>query len=319
METPARLRAIAFDKTGTITTGQPTVVGVTGMNGHTDSEVLARIGALEANSDHPLAGAIMRCVGECGITYPRAEDVQVIPGKGARGRIDGREFWLGSHRYLEERGQETPELRKTLEHFSRAGHTVIVVGNDQHICGFIAVADTIRPEAAALMRDLREAGLEHTILLTGDNQGTAAAIAREAGIKETRAELLPSDKVSAIEALVREYGHVAMVGDGINDAPAMGRATLGIAMGAAGSDTAIEAADVALMSDDLTKVTWLIRHSRRTVAIIRQNIGLSLLVKVVFAVLTFVGHASLWAAIAADMGVSLVVISNALRLSRSGR
>jgi Zn2+/Cd2+-exporting ATPase len=195
-----------------------------------------------------------------------------------------------------------------------AGHSVVVVGDDRHVCGLIAIADAVRPEARSIVDALHGAGIEHVVMLTGDNQATARAIADQTGVLEVRAELLPADKVHAVEELVKQYGAVAMVGDGVNDAPAMARATLGIAMGAAGSDAAIETADVALMSDDLSKLPWLIQHSKRTLGIIRQNITLSLSVKTLFVVLTFAGKASLWAAIAADMGVSLLVIFNALRL-----
>jgi Cd2+/Zn2+-exporting ATPase len=316
METPARLRAIAFDKTGTITLGQPAVVEVVAMNGHTEEELLERAGAMETHSDHPLGRAIMAFIASRAIEPSRAEDFQLLPGKGATARFKNRAYWLGSHRYLEERGQETPEVHARLAELSRAGRTVVVVGNDEHVCGFIALADTLRPGARETIKELRSLGVPHLVMLTGDNRGTAETIARDAGLEEFRADLLPEDKVDAVESLVRDYGQVAMVGDGINDAPAMGRASLSIAMGAAGSDTAIEAADVALMSDDIAKIPWLVKHSRRTLAIIRQNISLSLGVKAVFVVLTFLGHASLWAAISADMGVSLIVISNALRLLR---
>ncbi|MCL4396122.1 MAG: HAD-IC family P-type ATPase, partial [Chloroflexi bacterium] len=223
-------------------------------------------------------------------------------------------YWLGSHRYLEERGQETPEVHAQLDSLAHSGKTVVAVGTDDHVCGLISLSDTVRPESAAIVEALRRAGIEHVIMLTGDNRGTAEAVARETGVDEVRPELLPQEKVLAVEELVRRYGKVAMVGDGINDAPALGRATLGIAMGGGGADAAIEAGDVALMSDDISKLPWLVSHSRRTLNIIRQNIGLSLAVKLLFAVLTAAGHASLWAAIAADMGVSLIVIANALRL-----
>ncbi len=199
---------------------------------------------------------------------------------------------------------------------AHAGRTVVVIGTSDHVCGFVGLADAIRPEARKSVLEMRNAGIRHIVMLTGDNRGTAEQIAAQTGVDETRAELLPADKVAAVDELVQRYGAVAMVGDGVNDAPAMGRATLGIAMGAAGSDAAIEAADVALMSDDLSKLPWLIRHSTKTLRIVRQNIALSLAVKGIFVVLTFAGSASLWAAIAADMGVSLLVISNALRLIR---
>jgi Cd2+/Zn2+-exporting ATPase len=193
---------------------------------------------------------------------------------------------------------------------------VIVIGNEKRVIGLIALADALRKDSRTAVEDLRRVGVEHIVMLTGDNRPTAEAIARATGVDEIHAELLPEDKVAAIEKLVGTYKHVAMVGDGVNDAPAMARATLGIAMGAVGSDAAIETADIALMSDDLSKIPWLIRHSKRALRIIRQNITLSLAVKAVFVVLTFAGFASLWAAIAADMGVSLLVIFNALRLLR---
>jgi Cd2+/Zn2+-exporting ATPase len=192
----------------------------------------------------------------------------------------------------------------------------VVVGDESHVCGLIALADSVRPAASDALKALRSAGVRHLIMLTGDNRPTAEVIGRDAGVDEVLAELLPADKVAAVESLVARYGQVAMVGDGINDAPAMGRATVGIAMGAAGSDAAREAADIALMSDDLGKLPWLIQHSRRTLTTVRQNIAFSLSVKVMFVVLTLVGTASLWSAIAADMGASLVVILNGLRLLR---
>lgn len=316
METPARLKAIAMDKTGTLTEGRPAVVQVVGMNGHTDAELLERAAAMEAHSDHPLAKAIVEFASAQGIRPQPAETFSITPGKGATARLNGKDFWLGSHRLLEERGQETPAVHDEIEALARTGRTVVVIGNETHVCGFLALADRIRTESKAAVAEMRQAGIEHVVMLTGDNRGTADVIGRETGVAEIRADLLPSDKLDAIADLVGRYKDVAMIGDGINDAPALSRATLGIAMGAAGSDTAMEAADVALMSDDLSKIPWLIRHSRRMMGIIRANIALSLGVKAVFVGLTMLGHASLWAAIAADMGVSLLVIFNALRLLR---
>lgn len=319
VEAPARLEAIALDKTGTLTEGKPTVVEVVPLNGHDAKELLARVAALEVHSTHPLGRAVVAYARQQGVPIGPAEDLQIIQGKGATGRFNGREYWLGSHRYLEERGQETEEVHQRLKALAKAGRTVVVVGNASHVCGFIALADAVRPGAEQTLQALRDVGVKHVVMLTGDNQGTADAIARETGVDEVQAELLPADKVTAVEALVAKYRQVAMVGDGVNDAPAMGRATLGIAMGAAGSDAAIETADIALMSDDLSRIPWLIRHSRRTLAIIRQNIGFSLAVKALFVVLTFAGYSSLWAAIAADMGASLLVIFNGLRLLNSAR
>jgi Cd2+/Zn2+-exporting ATPase len=219
-----------------------------------------------------------------------------------------------SHRLLEARRQESPEIHQQLETLEARGASVVVVGNDEHVCGFLAIADRIRVGAKESVTELRRAGVLKVVMLTGDNRGTADVVARETGVDEVRVELLPADKVTAIEDLVEKFQQVAMVGDGVNDAPAMARSTLGIAMGAAGTDAAIETADIALMSDDLSKLAWTIRHSRRTLSIIRQNILAALGVKAVFVLLTLLGQASLWAAIAADTGMSLLVVFNALRL-----
>jgi Zn2+/Cd2+-exporting ATPase len=271
---------------------------------------------LEARSEHPLARAVLAYAKEHGIGAQPADDFAILQGRGATGRIGGRLYWLGSHRYLEERGQGTPDIHQRLEAMSGAGQTAVVVGNEEHVCGLIAVADSLRPESRGAIDAIRSAGVEVVVMLTGDNRGTAEAIGRATGIDEVRAELLPAEKVAAIDELVERYGQVAMIGDGVNDAPAMARATLAVAMGAAGSDAAIETADVALMSDDLSRLPWLIHHSRRTLRIVRQNIFFSLGVKALFLALTLFGFASLWAAIAADMGASLLVIANALRLLR---
>ncbi|MFQ5784942.1 MAG: heavy metal translocating P-type ATPase [Alphaproteobacteria bacterium] len=318
IEQPAQLKAIAFDKTGTLTRGQPSVTGVIPLNGHTEEDLLQRAVALEARSAHPLAQAIVDYAGRLGVEPNAADDVQVLPGKGVTGRFRGEEFWLGSHRYLLERGQETPDVSAQTDALERDGRTVVVIGNRAHVCGLIAVADTVRPGTREVIDALHGRGIAHLIMLTGDNRATAAAIAREVGVDEVHAELLPEDKVAAVEKLVSKYGTVAMVGDGVNDAPAMARASFGIAMGAMGSDAAIETADIALMTDDLAKLPWLVGHSKRTLAIIRQNIGFSLGVKAAFVILIFVGFATLWGAIAADVGASLLVVANALRLLRAG-
>ncbi|MBX9792293.1 MAG: heavy metal translocating P-type ATPase [Pirellulales bacterium] len=319
MEVPGKLKAIAMDKTGTLTEGHPEVREVVPLSGHTEAEVLAIAAAVEARSEHPLARAILRASADQGVHPVAAEGFQAIKGKGATASINGKLIWLGSHRMLEERGQETPQMHERLTRMEADGSSVVVIGKDEHVCGFIALADRIRPDAKKAIEQIRAAGIQHIVMLTGDNRGTANAIARESGVDDVRAELLPEDKLVAIEELVRQFGQIAMVGDGVNDAPAMARATLGIAMGAAGTDAALETADIALMGDDLMGVPWLIDHSRRCMRVIGQNIALSLGVKVAFVVLTLMGSASLWAAIAADTGASLVVVFNGLRMLNAGK
>jgi Cd2+/Zn2+-exporting ATPase len=316
LELPARLVALALDKTGTLTRGAPAVVGLEPLNGHTEDELLVRAAALEAHSTHPLARAIQTRAAERGLVVEPATEVRAVPGKGVSGHYRGEPFWLGSHRFLLERKLDDDVARSHAMRLEHDGRTVVIIGNDDHVCGLIALADTVRPESSALIRTLHQAGVKHVVMLTGDNRATAEAIAREVGIDEVHAELLPEEKVAAIEELVARYGTVAMVGDGINDAPALARASFGIAMGAAGSDAAIETADIALMTDDLSRLPWLVRHSRRTLAVIHQNIGFSLGVKALFVGLTFAGYATLWGAIAADVGTSLLVVGNALRLLR---
>ncbi|MDD4456164.1 MAG: heavy metal translocating P-type ATPase, partial [Syntrophotalea acetylenica] len=314
LEAAGSLKILAMDKTGTLTEGQPEVQVLVPLDGHTEEELLTRAAALEATSEHPLARAILRKARASGITVVPAEHYQALPGKGGEGMIDGRAFWIGSHRLMHEKNQDLADIRKRVEALEDAGHTVIALGNDRHVCGLISVADRLRKNVPRILDAIRQAGVEQIIMLTGDNQGTARAIAAEAGVDDHRCELLPEDKVEAIGRLVRKHRTVAMVGDGVNDAPAMAAATLGIAMGAMGTDAALETADVALMADDLAKLPWLIRHSRRTLRNIQQNIGFALGIKLVFIILTMLGLATLWMAIAADTGVTLLVIFNSLRL-----
>ena len=318
LETPARLKVLALDKTGTLTYGRPEVQRVVPLNGHTAEEVLERAAGIESLSEHPLARAVVRKARREGIPIERAQSYSAVKGKGAQAVWNEQSFWVGSHRFAHEMGLETPEIHEQAEALEDAGHSVVFMGNDRHICGIISIADEVRPNAAAAVRELHEAGIRRVVMLTGDNEGTARAVAAATGIDDCRAELLPEDKLEAIQSLAREFGRVAMVGDGVNDAPAMAAASLGIAMAAAGSDAAIETADIALMSDDLSRLPWLMRHSRRTLRVIRQNIGFALGVKAVFVLLALAGQATLWMAIAADMGASLVVIFNGLRLLNGG-
>jgi Cd2+/Zn2+-exporting ATPase len=318
LEAAGRVKVFALDKTGTLTKGHPEVQAIIALSGHTRPEILARAAALEAHSEHPLAAAVMRKARAENVTPLVAQDFRAIKGRGAEAMIEGRLFWVGSHRLLHEKGGEESEIHAHAQRMEDAGHSLIVVGSDRHVCGLISVADTIRPEAPALVRQLKAAGVRHVAMLTGDNQGTADAVGRAVGVDEVRAELLPEDKMQAIQEIARIHGPVAMVGDGVNDAPALATATIGIAMGAAGTDAAIETADIALMSDDLARLPWLVSHARRALCIIRQNIAFALGLKAVFMVLALLQVATLWMAIAADMGASLLVIFNALRLLRDG-
>jgi Cd2+/Zn2+-exporting ATPase len=316
LESPARIKVVAMDKTGTLTRGAPVVQRVIPLNGHSREDLLQRAASLEAQSDHPLARAIQQRAEEEGIPFQPAENCKAIRGKGAEGLIDGRLFWIGSHRFLHEKAEETEELHQTALGLEDDGHSVIIVGNDRHVCGLISVADALRPESQSAVEGLKRSGVDKVVMLTGDHEGTAQAVADSIGIDAYRAGLLPEDKVREVESLVGRYRQVAMVGDGINDAPAMAAASVGVAMGVAGTDAAIETADIALMSDDLRKLAWLIRHSRRTLRVIKQNIIFSVAIKALFITLALAGAATLWMAIAADMGASLVVIFNGLRLLR---
>jgi len=314
LEAAGHLHTLALDKTGTLTTGQPEVQSMVTLNGHSERELLELAAALEAGSEHPLARAILRRAKQVGIEVQTAQQFKAFPGKGAEGSIGGRLFWIGSHRMLHEKSLETPEILDRAAELEDAGHSVVVLGNESHVCGLLSIADGLREDIPQIVTEIRDAGVQRIVMLTGDNAGTAKAIAAKTGIDEYHCELLPEDKVEAIGRLVREDKTVAMVGDGINDAPAMAAATFGIAMGTMGTDAALETADMALMSDDLSKIPWLIRHSRRTLRNIQQNIGFALGLKAVFIGLTLLGMATLWMAIAADMGATLLVVFNSLRL-----
>jgi len=319
LEQAGRIKVVALDKTGTLTHGRPEVQNIIPLNGHTEEELFARAAALELHSSHPLAKAIVRKAEQLHIAVSPAEKYRELRGRGAEGSIDGRNFWLGSHRMLHERKVEESDLHLIIETLEDAGHSVVIVGNDDHVCGLISVADSLRDNAPSMVADLKKAGVEKVIILTGDNRGTAQAIREKVGANECFAELLPEDKMNAVEQAKSRYGLVAMVGDGINDAPALAVAGIGIAMGTAGTDAAMETADIALMSDDLSRLPWLIHHGRHTLNVIRMNIGFALGVKVLFMCLALANIATLWMAIGADMGASLLVILNALRLLRGNQ
>ena len=317
VEAPGRTTALAMDKTGTITMGEPEVAAVYPLGDASEADLLSLAGALEARSSHPLARAILGKAERDGIAVKAAEDTRTVPGRGLEGNVGGKGVWLGSDRFAAEKGFGSTIPSDLRDRIEEAGSTLVAVGDDRGVTGLLELRDRIRPNAKWIVSQLHAQGVKKIIMLTGDNERTARAVAAEVGIDEVRAELLPEDKVTAIEELVAEHDMVAMIGDGVNDAPAMARAHYGIAMGAVGSDAAIETADIALMTDDIGKVPWLIGHSRRTMSIIRQNIGISLATKALFVGLTAFGMATMWGAIAADVGVSLLVVANALRLLRA--
>ena len=323
LEAIARLRALAVDKTGTITEGRPVVQGVESLGGHSEEEIVRMAAAIDAHSPHPLAAAVVEHATKRGIRFERALDYQNRSGRGAQGVIDGHAFFVGNHRFTHELGVCSEDIERRLARIEEKGQSVVVVGHRPHddckgeVLGIIAVGDAVRPKARDAVRLLHEAGVEKVVMLSGDNQRAATFIAQQVGIDEARGDLLPEDKVAAVKALRGKFEVVGMVGDGVNDAPAMATATVGIAMGAAGTDAAIETADVALMQDDLSKIAETVRLGRRTLGIIRFNIGFALALKVIFLVLALLGHTSLWLAIMADTGATLLVVANALRLLRN--
>ena len=322
LESIAKLKALAVDKTGTITEGKPQVQGVEMLNQKSEQDILRIAAAIDDHSSHPLAKAVVDHAKNRGVAFPRAENYQARSGRGAEGVVEGHAYFVGNHRFTHELGVCSEEIERRLAAIESKGQSVIVVGHRPHdncageVLGIIAVGDTVRPHAAQAIRALHAAGIESVVMLSGDNQRTADSIAKQVGIDEARGDLLPADKVEAVKALRAKHGSVGMVGDGVNDAPAMATATVGIAMGGVGTDAAIETADVTLMTDDLGKIAETVRLGRRTLGIIRFNIGFALALKALFLGLTLFGHASLWLAIMADTGATLLVVANALRLLR---
>ncbi len=327
LEELARLRAVALDKTGTLTLGEPRLVGGQCANhvGQSPQEcpecldLLAKAAAVEARSGHPLARAVVRAAQALGVAdrYGLAQRVESQPGRGVQGEVAGHAVRVGSHAYVHEGRAEEDDFCRRVDAVSARGRTAVVV---EDVCcagrAYGVVADTLRPEAPAVIRALKGMGILRTVMLTGDNPAVAERVARAAGVDEFRAGLLPHQKVEAVGALLERYGTVAMVGDGVNDAPALARASVGIAMGAVGSDVALETADVALMGDDLWGLPRAVRLGRRVVAVIRQNVAFSLATKAAFLALAVAGVATLWMAVFADVGVSLLVILNGMRAGR---
>jgi Cd2+/Zn2+-exporting ATPase len=312
LEGARRLKAIALDKTGTITEGKPKLVAWEPIGGAPRDRVEAIAAALAGQSDHPVSRAIAQGLG---VSTRPVTSFKALAGRGVQADVDGVDHVLGNHRLIEERGQCSPALEALLKAHEDAGRTVTLLASAGGVLGVFAVADTIKPSSRDAVAALKALGIT-PVMLTGDNQATASAIAREAGVAEAIGNLLPDDKLAAVKALQLQHGPTAMTGDGINDAPALAQADIGVAMGAAGTDIAMEAADVVVMNDDLRRIAETVRLSRSTHAVLLQNITLALGIKAVFLVLALFGSATMWMAVFADMGASLLVVANGLRLLR---
>jgi Cd2+/Zn2+-exporting ATPase len=333
LEEGRKLRVVALDKTGTLTHGRPVVTDVVPLSTQRAEELLQLAASLDAPSEHPVASAIVAAwtksdetpagstdaarlssVDKSGELLP-VEGFESITGRGVMGIIGGDKYFVGNHRLAEENKVCGPHVEEVLHRLEAEGKTTVVLTTDKAALAVLGVADTLRETSIEALKALHELDVR-SVMLTGDNATTAQAIAAQVGIDDARGDLLPEDKLTAIEELLREYSHVGMVGDGINDAPALAKAAIGFAMGAAGTDTALETADVALMQDDLRKLPLFIRLSRQTGRVLAQNITLAIGIKVVFFILALLGKATLWMAVFADMGASLLVVFNGLRLLR---
>jgi Cd2+/Zn2+-exporting ATPase len=320
LEETGAIKAIAFDKTGTLTQGIPMVTDYIPVTNQNPDELLKLIAALENRSQHPLAAAIMKKAEESNLAYQSVEidEFTSITGKGIKGKVKGLMYYVGSPGFIEEivKNGIDQDCKKMIEELQNAGKTVMMAAIEEHIIAVIAVADEVRESSKAVIRKLHELGIEKTIMLTGDNLGTAHAIGKQVGVTDIQAELMPQDKLAFIKQLREKYDKVAMVGDGVNDAPALAASNVGIAMGGAGTDTALETADIVLMGDDLRKLPFTVKLSRKALTIIKQNITFALGIKIVALLLVIPGWLTLWIAIFADMGATLLVTLNGLRLLR---
>jgi Cd2+/Zn2+-exporting ATPase len=318
LEEGRKLRWLALDKTGTITHGKPVQTDFVALNGWSESDVRSLAASLAARSDHPVSRALAEAAKRDGIALRDVEGFEALPGRGTKGVMGGKVYHLGNHRLVHEQGRCSDALEAQLSALEEQGKTVILLTDGQSVHGLFAVADTVKDSSRQAIAELHALGVK-TVMLTGDNAHTARAIAAQVGIDEALGDLLPEDKLKAIEAKMGKNGEgemVGMVGDGINDAPALARSDIGFAMGAAGTGTAIETADVALMDDDLRKLPRFVRLSRQTHVLLIQNIVLALGIKAVFLVLTLAGAGTMWMAVFADVGASLLVVANGLRLVR---
>ncbi|RLE00537.1 MAG: cadmium-translocating P-type ATPase [Candidatus Aminicenantes bacterium] len=316
LENSGKWQTIVFDKTGTLTKGQPEVIEIVPLENMSQEEILGLAATVESRSEHHLARAIREKAEEWRLAGEEPTDFQSLTGRGAQARINGRLYFIGNHRLFEEKKLCTPELDKLMDKLESANYSLVIIGDETKALGVIIIADALRPEASRSLRELRALGVKKLMMLTGDNRKTAEVLARQLEMDDFAAELLPEDKIEAIRRLIAQGEKVAMVGDGVNDAPALAMATTGIAMGTAGTDAALETADIALMKDNLLGLPLVVQLGKKTLKIIKQNITLSLLIKFIFFALTIPGLATLWMAVFADMGASFIVIFNGLRLLR---
>ena len=314
METAGKVRVVAFDKTGTLTTGKPTVTDVVASGDISDEKLLEIAGTLEARSEHPLADAILKLISEKGLELESIDEFTSITGRGAKGIIDGETYYIGNPRLFEEIGVPAEGHIKQIGRLQDEGKTVILVGSSKQILGMIAVSDQPKENARKAISKLKELGIKEIVMLTGDNKVTGEAIGRGIGVDEVRAELLPEDKISAIKALQEGHRTVAMVGDGVNDAPALAQADVGVSMGVAGTDVALETADIALMADDLNQLVYMVKISRKTVSVIKQNIVFSLAIVAFLVISALLGWMPLTTGLLLNEGSALVIIANGVRL-----
>lgn len=316
LEQAGTLQALALDKTGTLTQGAPTVTDIIPMGEESSVTLLQTAASVEKRSEHPLAQAIVQSADEKSIEFLPAKEFQALTGKGAEAVIRDRLVRVGSPRLFREKKMWNDTLQEIVFNLQRQGKTAVLVGDEQSVYGVLGLADSLRKNSRQAVQSLKDTGIKRIVMLTGDHMATAQAIGKQAGMDEVYAELLPDEKVARIKELKNDYGGVAMTGDGVNDAPALANATIGIAMGGAGSDTALETADIVLMGDDLSKLPFMIRLSRKAMRVIKQNIIFSLGTKLLALLLIFPGWLTLWVAILIDMGASLAVTTNGMRLFR---
>ena len=314
LEQGRKLKWLALDKTGTITVGKPALTDFQLVSG-AEQDALTMAVSLASRSDHPVSKAVAESQQARTVTIQTVDAFEALLGRGVKGRIDGQLYYLGNHRLIEELKLCGSALEARLNVLELQGKTTVLVASDQAVLALFGVADTVKESSRDAVAQLHALGIK-TLMLSGDNQHTAAAIAKQVNIDDAKGNQLPEDKVTAIAAMIGKDGLVGMVGDGINDAPALARSDIGFAMGAAGTDTAIETADVAIMDDDLRKIPEFVRLSKATAAVLKQNIALALGVKAIFLGLTVVGMGTMWMAVFADMGTSLIVVLNGLRLLR---